>query len=138
MHELYELKDRLCEELEEYKDKNLDKTNLDVIDKLSHTIKNLGKIIEQKEEEDGYSNMNGGYYDGHSYARNSYEGGRGHSYARGRGRYAKRDSMGRYSSERGYSYDDEMMSELHKLMKEAPDERTRQEFKRFIDKIETM
>ena len=30
----------------------------------------------------------------------------GSSYARGRGRYAKRDSMGRYSSEGGSSYDD--------------------------------
>lgn len=115
MHELYELKNRLCEELEEYKDKPLDKTNLDVIDKLSHTIKNLGKIIEQKEEEDGYSNM-------------------GYSNAR------RRDSRGRYSRDGMpmYSYDDEMISKLHKLMDEAPDERTRVEFKHFINKIEKM
>ena len=32
----------------------------------------------------------------------------GSSYARGRGRYAKRDSMGRYSSRGGMSYDDDM------------------------------
>ena len=30
----------------------------------------------------------------------------GSSYERGRGRYAKRDSMGRYSSDDGMSYDD--------------------------------
>ena len=32
----------------------------------------------------------------------------GSSYARGRGRYAKRDSMGRYSSRGGMSYDEDM------------------------------
>ena len=32
----------------------------------------------------------------------------GSSYARGRGRYAKRDSMGRYSRDGGMSYDDDM------------------------------
>jgi hypothetical protein len=45
--------------------------------------------------------------------------------------------MGRYSSD-GYSRDGEMISELHRLMEDAPDERTRQEFQRFITKIESM
>ena len=46
----------------------------------------------------------------------------------------KRD--GRYS--RGYSRDGGMVDELRDLMHNAPDERTRQEFQRFISKIETM
>jgi hypothetical protein len=45
--------------------------------------------------------------------------------------------MGRYSS-RGYSRDQEMVSELRELMNDAKDERTRQEFQRFISKIEQM
>lgn len=45
--------------------------------------------------------------------------------------------MGRYSS-RGYSMDDDMVAELRELMQNAPDERTKQEFKRFIEKIERM
>lgn len=73
---------------------------------------------------------------GGSYGRVSY--GRGRSYDDGMESYARRrDSMGRYSSD-GYSRADEMVSELHRLMESAPDDRTRQEFKRFISKIETM
>ena len=47
MHAIYELKDMLCKELEEYGEKGeLTTGSLDVIDKLAHTIKNLDKIIE--------------------------------------------------------------------------------------------
>lgn len=55
----------------------------------------------------------------------------GHSYA------MRRDSMGRYTHN-GYSYHGDMVSELRDLMADAPDERTRMEFKRFISKIESM
>lgn len=122
MKELYELKEKLCDELKQYGKKDMSAGSLDVVDKLTHTIKNLDKIIENY---DGYS---GGYtYDD------------GMSMARGR----RRDSMGRYSSDRGYSRrysmdNREMMQELKELMNDAPDERTRQEFQRFISKMEQM
>ena len=146
MDAIYELKDMLCEELEEYgkKDK-LDVGTLEIVDKLAHTIKNLDKIIETYEE-DGYSKE--GYYEGSydtleggKYARRgrySREGEmRGTSYARGdgrgRGSNAKRDSMGRYSRD-----SQSMVHELRELMEDAPDERTRMEFKKFIERIEHM
>lgn len=142
MDAIYELKEKLCDELEEYSDKKLDAGSLEVIDKLAHTIKNLDKIIETYEEE-GYSSMmyDGSYDDGRrggSYARGGrgfYEGGR--SYARG-GSYARngrRDSMGRYSSAEGTEM---MVHELRELMNDAPDERTRMEFQKFIQKMEQM
>lgn len=143
MDAIYELKEKLCDELEEYGDKKLDAGSLDVIDKLAHTIKNLDKIIETYEE-NGYSSMmyDGSYDDGMngqrmrggSYAR----GGRGGSYARngrGRGSNARRDSMGRYSSADGTEM---MVRELRELMNDAPDERTKMEFKKFIQKVEQM
>lgn len=46
MHKLYELKDMLCEELEEYAGKEMSAGTLEVVDKLSHAIKNLNKISE--------------------------------------------------------------------------------------------
>lgn len=158
MHKLYELKQMLCEELEQYGKKGeLSAGSLDIIDKLAHAIKNLDKIIEVKEEEEYSMAMQGGQQGGSyaqgggSYARGgnrggqsnrggSYEGGsyaRG-SYARGRGSNARRDSMGRYASESGYSRNDDMIAELHELMNEAQDEQTRQEFQRFIQKMEMM
>lgn len=130
MHAIYELKDTLCDELEDYgkKDK-LDLGSLDVVDKLAHTIKNLDKIIESYESQEYSSAM---YDDGMSYGDGSYaRGGNRMSYSRTRGR--KRDSMGRYSSDSKM-----MVEELRDLMRDAPDERTKMEFKKFIQKVEQM
>lgn len=148
MHELYELKEMLMKELEEYGKKGeLTSGSLEVVDKLSHAIKNLCKIIESYEEEEEYSMAMGGSYRGG----NSYRGGQsrrtggemqmrgGNSYARGRGRNARRDSMGRYSSEGGYSMaGGDMIEELRELMQDAPDNQTRMEFDKFIRKMEQM
>lgn len=136
MHKIYELKDKLCEELEEYGDKKLDAGSLEVIDKLAHSIKNLDKIIEKYEDED-YSSayddgMTGGSYErGDNRYSSRYAMARGDG--RGRGRNARRDSMGRYSSDNRM-----MVDELRDLMNDAPDERTKMEFKRFIEKMEQM
>lgn len=153
MHELYELKDKLLQELEEYGTKELSAGTLDVVDKLSHAVKNLCKIIEMKEDEEEYSGdmMGNRMMDGTSYARGgnrggsrggSYRGsyeGRGGSYARGRGSNARRDSMGRYSSERGYSRDGmEMADQLRDLMEGAPDEAIRKDIERLLRKVEQM
>lgn len=119
MHAIYELKDKLCDELEEYGNKKLDAGTLDVVDKLAHTIKNLDKIIEKYEEE-GYSKTYGAYDDGMDRTR----------YAMARGR--RRDSMGRYSRDSKM-----MVTELRELMHEAPEE-AKGEFRRFIQKIEGM
>lgn len=117
MHELYELKDMLCKELEEYGKKGeLTTGSLDVVDKLAHTIKNLNKIIEHYEEDGGYS------------GRYMYDGGRDRSYARGR----KRDSMGRYSRAT-----DGVVDQLHEIMDEVP-ENMKHEVKRLITKMESM
>lgn len=80
------------------------------------------------------------YNDGVMPYRGSYR--YGSSYARGRGRNAKRDSMGRYSREgsyRGYSRAEgreDMIEDLREMMENAPDEATRMEFQRMIQKME--
>lgn len=142
MHELYELKEKLMDNLEDYSKKEMTVSNLEIVDKLSHTIKNLCKIIEDAEESE-YSEMGGSYARGRysregrggsSYARGGRYSREGGSYAdgRGRGSQANRDSMGRYSSNNG------MVDDLRDLMEEAPDEKTRMEFEKFIRKMESM
>lgn len=143
MHKLYELKDMLCEELEEYGSKDkLDVGGLEIVDKLAHAIKNLDKIIEAYEEEEEYS-MEGR---GGSYAQGGNTGGMGRSYrgsyARGR-RNAKCDSMGRYSRNRysreGYSMAaDDVIEEVRGMMQDAPGDKTRREYERIIKKLEQM
>ena len=139
MHDLYELKEMLCKELEEYGQKGeLSTGSLEVIDKLAHSVKNIGKIIEMCEEEE-YSSNYGPYEDGMggSYARGGNRGGRSRganqygSYESRGGSY-KRDSRGRYSRDGG------MIEDLRELMQEAPDDRTRQEFQKLIHKLENM
>lgn len=111
MHYMHDLKDLLCAELEDYAEKGkksgkMSMGDLESIHKLTDTVKNILKI-DMLEGETGYSEDGAYMGDGRIYG-TSYDGyDRGTSYARGRGRYAKRDSMGRYSS-RGMSYDDDM------------------------------
>ena len=52
-----------------------------------------------------------------------------------RGGSYKRDRMGRYSGERGYSRND-LADKMRDLMRDAPDDRTRQEMQRMIEKLD--
>lgn len=106
MHYMEDLKDLLCAELEDYAEKGkksgkMSMGDLDSIHKLTDTVKNILKI-DMLEGESGYSEDGAYMGEGRIYG-TSYDGyDRGASYARGRGRYAKRDSMGRYSRDDGY------------------------------------
>ena len=131
MKELYELKEKLCDELKGYGKKDMSAGSLDVVDKLAHTIKNLDKIIEAYDDGASgyypYAYNDGGMNTNRSYRDRPYRG----SYAQ------RRDGMGRYSGNE-YSRHGGMVEELRELMQDAPDERTKQEFQRFISKIESM
>ena len=139
MEYIEKIKKMLCKELDEYAMKQkLTGGDLDMIWKLTATVKNLDKI-EMLEDDGGYSEARGGR--GRSYMHgSSYDDDMMYSERRGRGRYAKRDSMGRYSSEdrmtddysearmdRHYSRDDakdHMMNKLGSMMEDAdPNER---------------
>ena len=123
MHKIYEY---LCDELKNLEKKaesgqELSMAELEYLDKLTETKKNLLKI-EMLEEDSEYSNA----MDGGSYARGGRGGSYRSSYASGRGRGARRDAMGRYSSE-GYSRaEDDFMADMRELMASAPNDRIRQ------------
>jgi hypothetical protein len=133
MEYIEKIKKMLCRELEKFSMKaELNVTDLEKIHKLSDTIKNLDKIKLLSEEEEGYSEARMG----RGGSRYSYDDEMMYSERRGRGRNAKRDSMGRYSSEGGYaedyrggmySYDDakdHLMSKIGEAMEGAdPNER---------------
>lgn len=139
MHKLYEVLESICKiltkELEHVTEKLesgggvISPTDVEYVNNLTHAIKSVVTTKENLSSE-----SEGSYDDGMS--RNSE-----YSNRRGRGSYARRDSMGRYASDgysRGYSRNTEMVSELRNLMEDAPDEHTRQEFQRFISKIESL
>lgn len=139
MHYMEDLKDLLCAELQEYAENGkrsgkMSKADIEVIDTVLNSVKNIYKIDKYKEEMEGYSEDGAYMGEGRIYG-TSYDGyDRGTSYARGRGRYSKRDSMGRYSLDNGsmrrdlrgmrdgYSRDDGkayMMEQLEDMMEDA-------------------
>ena len=152
--ELGELCEMLSRALKEANEKlrnaggKLSTTDLEYVDRLTHSLKSIKatiKMIEDEEMEDGGSYGDGSYRM-RGYSRNDYRGSYDDgSYARGRGRYANRDDMGRYSSRDGGSYGysrdgysghGDMVEELRGLMNMAPDDQTRQEMQRMIQKLE--
>ena len=148
MEYIEKIKKMLCKELDEYAMKSkLSMADIDVIHKLTDTVKNLDKI-SILEEGEGYSEARGGMR-GRSYmGGSSYDDDMMYSERRGRGRNARRDSMGRYSSDMGddysermdrrYSRDDakdHMMNKFGEMMTSA-DEEQRQILKDAMRKIE--
>ena len=135
MKHLEKLKEALCEELDKFgKSGDITVNSLDKIHRLTDTIKNIDKIM-MLEEDGGYSEEMYG---------NSYERGR---------RYAKRDSMGRYSKDGGYSEDDDyserrmgrgysrdeatdhLMRQLGNMMEDA-DPKQRETLKKWMRELE--
>ena len=133
---MHKLIDFVCEELEDLERKverggKLSMTEVQYMDILAHTKKNLLKS-EEMMEEGGYS------MDNYAYSRE----GRRYSNARmgrGRGSNASRDSMGRYSSNRysreGYSTEEDFRSELEELMREAPNEQVKQKLQMIMTEM---
>lgn len=98
--------------------------DISYIDKLTHTLKSIKGTLAMMDENDysqrGYTSRTMPLYYGNSYA--------------GR-RNARRDSMGRYSRD-GYSRAaEDMAMQLRDLMEDAPDEQTRMDIKRIIDRM---
>ena len=136
MEYMHELKEKLCDELEEIANKGeLGAGDLEIVHKLTDTIKNLDKI--DMLEGGGYSQAGDWEIEGRAYNR-------GNSYAR-----RKRDSMGRYSRDgrmmRGGYRDgrmysraeakDDIMDQIEDMMGDA-DEKERVILRRAMTELE--
>lgn len=129
MEYMHELKEKLCDELEEIARKpEMGAGDLEIIHKLTDTIKNLDKI--EMLEDGGYSQAGDWEMEG----RGSYA--RGSSY-----RNQRRDSRGRYSRDRGRMYSradgkEHMMEQMEMLMDQAGSEREREAIRRCMGQLE--
>lgn len=114
MKSMYDLRDMLCKELEEITRKGeLGAGNLDIVHKLTDTIKNIDKI--EAMEDDGYSSR-----------RDEYD-------MRGRGRRGTHYVRGHYSRDGGI---DNMKRQLQEMLDNADDESIRRAIQRCMDTIE--
>ena len=126
MKALYDLKDKLCRELDEIAGKpDLSAGDLETVHKLTGTIKNIDKIM-MLEEDDGYS-RGGGWEARGTFGRPIYDD--GHSYARRDSHYVR----GHYSR---YGRDSKkrMEEELEEMMRGADGEH-REIIRRTLEEI---
>ncbi len=146
---MHKIKEMLMKELKEYERKEkLSIGDVEVIHKLTDTVKNIDKIM-MLESGEGYSEDGMSYDGGRWEARGSYDGG----YSERR----RRDSMGRYAREGGYSEEgssrrggssyrgssygggkEHMIRKMKELMEMAESEKERKAIEQCMEKLEDM
>ena len=137
LKELKELKETISHEIAQANQEirksggDLNTGDIEMIDKLTHTMKSLATTCAMLESE-GYSERYmpaGTYYDGsgrYGYGRDGYSGNYG-GYTRNEGRY-NRDGRNGYSRK-------DWNEHLRQMMDEAPDEATRMDIKKLMDRM---
>lgn len=141
MKELYEAKETVGNEIGDLNKKirnnggKITGADVDLLDKLTHSMKSLATTCAMLEaEEEGYSGhympMPYGYSrNGNGYSRNGNDhSGNGGGYSR---RYS-RESRDGY----GYSGKGDMTDQLRQMMDEAPDDLTRREIQKLMERME--
>lgn len=115
MKNMEELKDMLCEELEEITKKGeISMGDLDVVEKITTSIKNIDKIVmadrySYGESEGSYGSYRGSYDGGmHDMSNRGSYGNEGSSYARGR-HYVRGH----------YSYGDDVSTKLEEMLNDS-------------------
>lgn len=134
LKEVRELKDTVAHEIAEVNQEikksggDLNTGDVEMIDKLTHSLKSLVTVCAMLEaEEDGYSEDYLPTYSRNDNSRRSYRrtGGNYGSYARNEGRYMRP----------GYSRAMDWNDSLRQMMDEAPDEATRMDIKKLMDRM---
>lgn len=130
--ELEKIKREYIEEIIEMGKGGIRKENIEMMDYLTHTAKSLCGIIHSFDEESYGRNYGENRY-GDNYGENYGDNyGNDHDSADGYGRYSRRDSMGRYASDKSW------MEKLKRMEDEAPNEKARREVEEFRRRVERM
>ena len=151
LKEVYDLKETVGHKIAQANKKikanggDIANDDVDVIDKLSHSLKSLVTtcaMLEAEEDEGGYSERYAPMWTpggGYGYAgRERRDGGTSYEYRDGysgnRGGY----SRNRYSRENrnGYSRTGDMQEQLRQMMEDAPDDMTRNEIRKLMERMD--
>lgn len=138
-HELRDLREMLQSELIKVSQKGITVNNLEMIDKLSHSIKSIDTIMAM--DEGGYSEARGRNRDSYGrYSRDgrmSYDGSynNGTSYNNNGTSYRRRMSRNSY----GYSRDgakEDMVMQLQEMLDQTSDSKLRMAIQKALDTVE--
>ena len=139
-NDLEEICERLSKELKKANEKlngrEMTAADTAYMDQLLHSLKSVKTVMAMMDSE---TEDEGRSYEGRSYRGSSGRSGRRRdSMGRYSGDYTGMRYMGNYSGRRGYSRDDEMISNLREMMEDAPDDQTRNDLQRMISRMEMM
>ena len=138
MNAIYDLRDMLCDELEQVMTKSTN-MNLDQIDKLTHALKSVETIIAMKEG--GYSttvNSNRYYDDNSYYGGNSYRNGRNGGMRYNENYNSYRMSNGRNSGYSRHDGKEDMIANLHDMLNDATSAKEKDAIHQCIEKLQNM
>ena len=118
--------------------------DVEIIDKLTHSLKSLVTtcaMLEAESDDGGYSGRYAPMWNpgiNYGYAREHRDDGNSYEYRDGYGGNRGGYSRNRYSRENrnGYSRTGDMADQLRQMMDEAPDDMTRNEIRKLMDKME--
>ena len=138
MDKLGQIYSALERELEEFAGKELTSSSLGSIEKITHSMKSIAAIMNMGGSSGGYSNN----YPAHNYSGNysnnqysNYSNDRGGNYSNNMGGNSQRYSN-EYSGNYSNNYSGNSLREhLEGAMREAKDDRTRDEIRRLMSRI---
>jgi hypothetical protein len=148
LKEVYDLKETVGHKIAQANKKikanggDIANDDVEIIDKLTHSLKSLVTTCAMLEAEDDDGGYSGRYMPnwnpGITYGRDRRDG--GNSYENRDGNSGNRGgySRNRYSRENrnGYSRTGDMHDQLREMMEDAPDDVTRMEIKKLMDKMD--
>jgi hypothetical protein len=148
LKEVYDLKETVGHKIAQANKKikanggDIANDDVEIIDKLTHSLKSLVTTCAMLEAEDDDGGYSGRYMPiwnpGITYGRDRRDG--GNSYENRDGNSGNRGgySRNRYSRENrnGYSRTGDMHEQLREMMEDAPDDVTRMEIKKLMDKMD--
>lgn len=153
LKEVYDLKETVGHKIAQANKKikanggDIANDDVDIVDKLSHSIKSLVTTCAmlEAEEDGGYSGAYAPMYPapyttGGDSGRNQYSRENRNGYSGNNGGYSRngysRENRNGYSRNGGYSRTGDMTDQLRQMMDEAPDEMTRKEIEKLVDQME--
>ena len=148
LKEVYDLKETVGHKIAQANKKikanggDIANDDVEIIDKLTHSLKSLITTCAMLEAEDDDGGYSGRYMPawnpGITYGRDRRDGGNSYEYRDGNSGNRGGYSRNRYSRENrnGYSRTGDMHDQLREMMEDAPDDVTRMEIKKLMDKMD--
>lgn len=134
MNAIEQIREMLYDEIECIANENkLTSSTLDVIDKLTHSLKSIDTIMAMEEYDNDYSQRGSRYNDGYSYSVGSRAGRTTRNVMRGN----SRDNSGYRMNKSGQDGKEKMKEKLEDYLDETNSDKIRETVKKLIEQLDS-